>query len=224
VIYRHFVFDLDGTLIDSRQDLADAANAMLATYGAPPLPVPDVVAMVGEGAKVLVTRALTRAGVATDPDEALPRFLDAYDARLTATTTPYPGVIDTLAHLHAVACVSVLTNKPQAHTDRVLAGLGLASSIHRAIGGDSVHGRKPAPDGLQALVLGSGVPGDETLMVGDSWVDVETAVAARVDACLVSYGFGYASVGEEARRAARHPVPQIDVLLAMAPARAQQGR
>lgn len=206
MIYRHFVFDLDGTLIDSRQDLADAANAMLATYGAPALPVPEVVAMVGEGAKVLVTRALARAGVAADPDEALPRFLAAYDARLTATTTPYPGVLDTLAHLHAIGHVSVLTNKPQAATDRVLAGLGLAPSITTAIGGDSSYGRKPGPAALLALVAGSGIAAEQTLMVGDSWVDVATAAAAGIDACLVSYGFGYAAVDAAHRDAARFTV------------------
>jgi phosphoglycolate phosphatase len=94
VFYRHFVFDLDGTLIDSRQDLADAANAMLATYDAPPLPVPAVVAMVGEGARTLVSRVLAAANRdrIVDVDEALERFLTAYDARLVATTLPYDGV------------------------------------------------------------------------------------------------------------------------------------
>jgi len=212
VIYRHFVFDLDGTLIDSRQDLADAANAMLATYGAPPLPVADVVAMVGEGAYVLVTRALARAGVPADPDEALPRFLAAYDARLTATTTPYPDVLDTLAHLRRVAHVSVLTNKPQGATARVLAGLGLSAHIAAVIGGDSPYGRKPAPDALLALAEGSGVPVAETLMVGDSWVDVATAGAAGVDACLVSYGFGYAAVDERYRAQARYTVASVSEL------------
>jgi phosphoglycolate phosphatase len=203
VSYRHFVFDLDGTLIDSRQDLADAANAMLATYDASPLPVADVVAMVGEGAHMLVTRALARAAVAASPDEALPRFLAAYDARLTATTRPYPGVLDTLAYLHAVGHVSVLTNKPQVATDRVLAGLGLAPFVSSAIGGDSPFGRKPAPEALLALVRASGVPSAETLMIGDSWVDVATAAAAGIDACLVSYGFGYAAVDDAHRATAR---------------------
>ena len=214
--YRHFVFDLDGTLIDSRQDLADAANAMLATYDAPALPVPDVVAMVGEGAHMLVTRALTRAGVAADPDEALPRFLAAYDARLTATTRPYPGVLDTLAYLHGRGHVSVLTNKPQAATDRVLIELGLAAFIGRTIGGDSQYGRKPAPAALLALMAARAVPADETLMVGDSWVDVATATAAGVDACLVSYGFGYAAVDAAHRAAARFTVAAFDELRGLA--------
>lgn len=218
MIYRHFVFDLDGTLIDSRQDLADAANAMLASYGAPPLPVGDVVAMVGEGARVLVTRALARAGVGADADEALPRFLEAYDARLTATTVPYAGVPDTLAHLHAVAHVSVLTNKPQRPTERVLEALGLGRHVDASIGGDTSHGRKPAPGALAALVARSGVPAAQTLLVGDSWVDVATARAGGVDACLVSYGFGYGAVDAEHRGAARWTIASFGELTRLAPA------
>jgi phosphoglycolate phosphatase len=217
VIYRHFVCDLDGTLIDSRQDLADAANAMLASYGAPPLPVPAVVAMVGEGARTLVERALARAGLEADPDDALPRFLAAYDARLTATTVPYPGVAEVLGRLHAVARVSVLTNKPQRPTDAILDALGLSAHVDAAIGGDSPHGRKPAPGALQALVAQAGMPAAETLMIGDSWVDVETATAAGVDACLVAFGFGYPAVGPAHRAQARWTIDAIDALIARAP-------
>jgi phosphoglycolate phosphatase len=211
-MYRHFVFDLDGTLIDSRQDLADAANAMLATYGAPPLPVADVVAMVGEGARMLVARSLTRADVPADPDEALPRFLDAYDERLTTTTTLYPGVPATLAQLRRGARVSVLTNKPQQPTDAILAALGIASLVDAAIGGDTNHGRKPAPAALHALIDQSGVPAAETLMIGDSWVDVATATAAGVDACLAAYGFGYSAVDATHRNQARWTIATVDEL------------
>ncbi len=203
MFYRHFVFDLDGTLIDSRQDLADAANAMLATYGAPALPVDAVVAMVGEGATVLVTRALARAGLTANPDQALPRFLAAYDERLTATTRLYPGVAETLARVHRDARVSVLTNKPQAATDAILAALGVAPFVDEAIGGDTAHGRKPSPAALLALVARADIPAAETLLVGDSWVDVATASAAGIDACLVAYGFGYPAVDAEHRAQAR---------------------
>jgi phosphoglycolate phosphatase len=206
VIYRHFVFDLDGTLIDSRQDLADAANAMLHTYGARSLPVDDVVAMVGEGAGILVARALARAGVDIDPDDALPRFLAAYDERLTVNTVPYAGVAETLARLNGPAHVSVLTNKPQQPTDRILAALGLASHVHAALGGDTPHGRKPSPGALAVLIERSGVPARETLMVGDSWVDVATAQAGGIDACLVAYGFGYPAVDAMHRALARWTV------------------
>ena len=217
MIYRHFVFDLDGTLIDSRQDLADAANAMLALWGAPPLPTDAVTAMVGEGARTLVARALAAAHLDADPDEALPVFLDAYDARLVASTVPYPGVPETLARLHGVARVSVLTNKPQRHTDRVLEALGLAPFVHAAIGGDTTHGRKPAPAGLAALVAASDVEPGATLLVGDSWVDVATATAGGVDACLVTYGFGYAAVDAHHRAAARWTVEHAGDLARFAP-------
>jgi phosphoglycolate phosphatase len=212
VFYRHFVFDLDGTLIDSRQDLADAANAMLASYGAAPLPVADVVAMVGEGARTLVSRVLARARVDVDLDEALVRFLAAYDACLVATTHPYDGVRDLLARLHATAHVSVLTNKPQHATDRVLEALGLAPHVHAAIGGDTALGRKPEPHGLMALMARSGIAAADTLMVGDSWVDVATARAASIDACLVSYGFGYAAVDADHRALARCTITTIGEL------------
>ncbi|HTV01647.1 MAG TPA: HAD-IA family hydrolase [Luteitalea sp.] len=214
VFYRHFVFDLDGTLIDSRQDLADAANAMLATYDAPALPMAAVVAMVGEGARTLVSRVLAAAGRDgdVDVDEALERFLTAYDVRLVATTAPYDGVRDTLVTLHAAARVSVLTNKPQRATDRVLDELGLSRYIHAAIGGDTALGRKPGPAGLHALIADSGVTPADTVMVGDSWVDVATARAAGVDACLVSYGFGYAGADADHRTQARCTIASFDEL------------
>ena len=208
------MFDLDGTLIDSRQDLADAANAMLATYDAPPLPLAAVVAMVGEGARTLVARVLAAAGRDSDVDvaEALERFLTAYDVRLVATTLPYDGVRETLAALHADARVSVLTNKPQRATDRVLDELGLVRHVDAATGGDTALGRKPEPAGLLALIADSDVAAADTLMVGDSWVDVATARAAGVDACLVSYGFGYAGVDADHRAHARFTIASFTEL------------
>lgn len=212
MIYRHFVFDLDGTLIDSRQDLADAANAMLASYGASPLPLPSIVAMVGEGARLLVARTLAGAGVAADPDDALPRFIEAYDRRLTATTRLYDGVAETLERLHGDARVSVLTNKPQQATDAILAAFGVAPFVDVAIGGDTAYGRKPAPDALQALIALAAVPASDTLMVGDSWVDVATATAGGIDACLVAYGFGYPAVDPDHRRQARWTIAAFEEL------------
>ena len=97
----------------------------------------------------------------------------------------------TLAQLRQGARVSVLTNKPQQPTDAILSALGIASLVDAAIGGDTSHGRKPAPAALHALIDQSGVPAAETLMIGDSWVDVATATAAGIDACLAAYGFGY---------------------------------
>lgn len=220
MIYRHFVFDLDGTLIDSRQDLADAANALLATYAAAPLPVEAIVAMVGEGARVLVERVLRRAEIDVDVDEALARFVTAYDARLTAHTRPYEGVPALLDALVADDCrLSVLTNKPQRSTDLLLEALGLRRSLGDVIGGDTAYGRKPAPDGLRALIARAGVPVDETVMVGDSWVDLATARDAGVDACLAAYGFGAAGVDAAARASARVIVETPLAIRALAPPR-----
>lgn len=188
---RLIVFDLDGTLIDSRRDLADSANALLASFDAPPLPDAAVVAMVGEGARTLVARVLDAAGVTTDVDHALTRFLDLYDARLTHHTHLYPGVVDTVQALatRGVA-MGVLTNKPYRPTVSLLEHFQLAGVFREVIGGDGAHGRKPEPAGLLAMVHAAGVTPDETLMVGDSWVDVETARRAGVRAAFADYGFG----------------------------------
>ena len=161
---------------------------------------------------MLVARALTRADIPADPDEALPRFLDAYDERLTITTTLYPGVAATLAQLRRGARVSVLTNKPQQPTDAILSALGISSLVDAAIGGDTSHGRKPAPAALHALIEQSGVPATETLMIGDSWVDVATATAAGIDACLAAYGFGYPAVDTTHRNQARWTIATVDEL------------
>lgn len=218
--YRHFVFDLDGTLIDSRQDLADAANALLALHGVAPLPVADVAAMVGEGARTLVERVLRRAGLITvldDLDQALADFLDAYDQRLAVHTHAYEGVTAMLAHLADAGCyLSVLTNKPQQATDRVLDALGLRAPFTAVTGGDTSWGRKPEPHGLLALINASGHAAEQTLMVGDSWVDARTAAAAGVDACLVTYGFGYAGVDDETRERVRWQVSSPRDLMALA--------
>ena len=109
---RLVVFDLDGTLIDSRQDLADAANATLVAFGHPAIPAADVTAMVGEGAAVLLERAFGARG-ATPPETALALFLQAYGERLTAHTRPYDGSLECVRTLAAAMAVAVLTNKPQ---------------------------------------------------------------------------------------------------------------
>jgi phosphoglycolate phosphatase len=187
---RLIVFDLDGTLIDSRRDLAESGNALLAGFDVPPLPDEAVVAMVGEGARTLVSRILDARGVKADVDAALTRFLQLYDDRLTNHTDLYPGVRETLADLKDRAALAVLTNKPQAPTDRLLMHFGLSGWFVDVIGGDTPFGRKPDPAGLNALRRRVGAAADETLMVGDSWVDIETARRAGTRACFAGYGFG----------------------------------
>jgi len=186
---RLIAFDLDGTLVDSRQDLADSANELIEELGGTPLSTDAIALMVGEGAGVLVRRALVAAGLSESAD-ALPRFLSIYDKRLLNNTKLYPGLRDVLSLARAIGSVAVLTNKPLAPTERILAALGLGDVVEHVIGGDGPYPRKPDPAGLFALMQAVGADADSTLLVGDSQVDRETARRAGTLCCLVTYGFG----------------------------------
>jgi phosphoglycolate phosphatase len=196
---RLIVFDLDGTLIDSRRDLADAANALIAELGGAPLNVDAITSMVGEGARMLVQRTLTAAQLAVDPDAVLPRFLDLYDERLLAHTTLYPGTSDALRVLREHATLALLTNKPRHHTLRILAGLAIADWFgeDQVVGGDGPLGRKPDPSGLRHLMAKADASAAATTLVGDSAIDLRTARAAGVRVCLVRYGFGFPLAASE---------------------------
>lgn len=186
------VFDLDGTLVDSRRDLADSVNALLEERGARRLPEEAIGEMVGDGAKQLVERACAAAGV-VDDGGALARFLDLYDARLIVHTRPYPGTDAMLASLAARGIrLAVCTNKPQAAAERVLAGLDLARWFDAGVlGAEGAHPRKPDPAGLLWLAREAGVAISSTLMVGDASQDVETARRAGARMCVARYGFGF---------------------------------
>ena len=185
------VFDLDGTLVDSSRDLASSTNAMLADLGATQLSEQVVASLVGEGAAVLVRRALERSGLAADTPGALDRFLAHYDTRLLETTRPYSGMLETLTQLGEHHRLAVLTNKPSQPTARILEGLGMDGFFSDVIGGDSTFGRKPDPAGLLALVDRAHTSPAETLMIGDSPVDLATAERAGTRVCMARYGFGY---------------------------------
>ena len=186
------VFDLDGTLIDSRRDLSDAANALVRELGGRPLTEDEVTAMVGEGAAVLVRRALAAAGVDPRHPGALDRFLELYGERLTVHTRVYEGILEALSALadEGVA-LAVLTNKPQAHTGVILERLSLAPFFEHVVGGDTAAGRKPDPAGLLQIVGRAGTAAARTVLVGDSPIDLATARRAGTGACLARYGFGY---------------------------------
>ena len=185
------VFDLDGTLVDSKRDLADAANALITELGGSALPEDRIADMVGEGAAVLVRRALTASHLDPDTPDALRRFLALYDERLLNHTALYPGMRDALEALARVASMSVLTNKPARATERMLDGLGIRPLFRDVIGGDTSFGRKPDPAGLAELMARASANPSSTLMVGDSRIDLLTARAAGTHVCLARYGFGY---------------------------------
>jgi len=186
-----FVFDLDGTLIDSRRDLADAANALVVERGGSPLPVDAIARMVGEGAAVLVRRALTAVGLDPESPAALPRFLELYDDRLLAHTRLYDGTRETLEALATDAPLAVLTNKPARATLAILEGLGVAPFFKWIVGGDGPWPRKPSPAALEQLMTRAATAPLQTVMIGDSAIDLATARAAGTRVCLARYGFGF---------------------------------
>jgi phosphoglycolate phosphatase len=187
---RLIAFDLDGTLIDSRRDLADSANQLIAELGGTPLSEDAIAGMVGGGAALLVKRALDAAGLDHPPD-ALTRFLQIYDTRLVNHTRVYDGILEALHSVRHHARLGVLTNKPSAPTEKLLEAFAIRDLFQSVIGGDGPYPRKPDPQGLLAMMAMTGATPERTLMVGDSAIDFETARRASVRCCLVSYGFGF---------------------------------
>lgn len=193
------VFDLDGTLVDSSVDLVNAVNALITDLGGAPLPHQAIVHMVGEGAAVLVRRALAAAALDPETPGALDRFLAHYDPHLLDHTIPYPGIVETLETLHPRVPLAVLTNKPSRATELVLAGLSLRRFFREVIGGDTSWGRKPHPAGLLHLAASAGVVPARVLVVGDSPIDLAAARNAGARICLARYGFGYRFSPEDFR-------------------------
>jgi phosphoglycolate phosphatase len=183
------IFDLDGTLIDSKRDLVNSVNATRAFAGLTTLADDVVASYVGNGAPVLVRRAFPDV---TDAEHArlLRYFLDYYRDHMLDATTLYPGVREALDRMHAAdVALAVLTNKPVRFSVGLLEGLGIDMHFFRIYGGNSFEEKKPNPIGIRMLMEESGAARERTLMVGDSAVDILTARNARVPACGVRWGF-----------------------------------
>jgi phosphoglycolate phosphatase len=183
------IFDLDGTLIDSRRDITTAINRTRAGYGLPPLLLEQVVTMVGEGARLLVERALGSDVPSEGIDEALARYLDHYKDVCLDETRPYPGIEEMLATLARTYPLALLSNKGEELSRLVLRGLGLDRHFREILGGDSLPTRKPDPAGLHLLAGRLGVPVELLLLVGDTRIDGETAANAGSAFALVEWGF-----------------------------------
>jgi phosphoglycolate phosphatase len=186
---RALIFDLDGTLIDSKADLAHSVCATLEHMGRPSLPHETIYGYVGNGAAVLVRRALGESVTDAEADEGLRFFLSYYRAHMLDNTVTYPGVregLELLAH-HPMA---VLTNKPVRFSEAILDGLGLSPYFRYVYGGNSFETKKPDPEGANILLRDLGVAPREAMIVGDSDVDVRTARNAGTWACGMSYGLG----------------------------------
>jgi phosphoglycolate phosphatase len=213
VVYEHVAFDLDGTLVDSRADLAGAVNHVLRALGLPDQPPETLYGYVGEGARMLVQRAL---GPTHEDrlDEAVALFMAHYGAHLLDATRPYPGIVEVLAALEARAvALSVLSNKPEAMSRSILEGLGLAHRFVGVVGGNSLPSRKPDPAGLEHLRALTGTPRERMLLVGDSAVDVRTARAAEVAFCGVAWGLSpEALAAARPERTIEHPAELLAVV------------
>ena len=186
---RAFVFDLDGTVIDSKMDLVYSVNAMLRELGRHELPPEKVASYIGHGASQLIASSLGADASEEERREGLAIFLAHYAEHKLDQTRPYPGVAEALDAL-AGHPMAVLTNKPTQLSVEILEGLGLAKFFRAIHGADSFEKRKPDPSGALSIVNELSATPAESAMVGDSDVDMQTARNAGMMAIGVSYGFG----------------------------------
>ena len=183
------VFDLDGTLVDSGEDIARSVNELLERGGRTALPHERIKSYVGDGVRKLLERSL---GDAEAPEIARAEklYLSIYRRRLLETTRPYPGVVPALEALHRELPLAVLTNKPVRESLLVLEGLHLRRYFRAVYGGDSFAAKKPDPVGVRFLREELEATAEETLFVGDSTIDSRTARNAGVRFCLFRRGLG----------------------------------
>ncbi|HEY3618859.1 MAG TPA: HAD-IA family hydrolase [Candidatus Sulfotelmatobacter sp.] len=200
---RLVIFDLDGTLIDSRLDLVHSVNAALRHIGRPELPDDVIASYVGDGAPILIQRALGTEAA----DEALVRkglefFLSYYREHKLDYTTVYPGIPEALAAIQTSNGVrrqmAVLTNKPVNPSRAIVDALGLGQYFSQVYGGNSFVTKKPDPEGARKLLAESGVAPEQAAIVGDSHVDVRTGRNAGLWTVGVTYGFATHTLEDEA--------------------------
>ena len=184
--YELLIFDLDGTLIDTRQDIANSANIMLARYGLDGKSVAEVTSYVGDGIAVFVQRCIGDEKV--NFDEAVSMFTGIYTERLLENTRLYPGIMELLDQLNMYR-KAVLTNKAYGPSKTITDGLGLTPHFEMVVGGDTLPRKKPFPDGVNYILENTGVDRGKTLVIGDGRNDILTAADTDVRSVYVSWGF-----------------------------------
>lgn len=184
------IFDLDGTLIDSSTDLAISTNATRAEFGMEPLDPSLISSYVGNGAEMLVRRAMGPETPETRVQEAHAFFLKYYRAHALENTKPYPGICELIEQVADRGYTqAILTNKPERISFDIIGALQLQKYFFRVYGGNSLPAKKPDPIGISTLMKDAGTSLADTVMVGDSAVDVQTARNAGVRSCGVLWGF-----------------------------------
>jgi phosphoglycolate phosphatase len=208
------IFDLDGTLIDSKLDLALSVNATLKHLGRPRLDDETIFSYVGQGAPTLIRRVV---GDDADPAEVqrgLEFFLAYYREHKLDNTRLYPGTEETLRLVArgtngTPRTLAVLTNKPERVSREILAGLGVGEMFRLIYGGNTFETKKPDPQGLLAILANTGATSRAAMIVGDSDVDVQTGINAGVWTCGVTYGFGNLQENSDSLDLLIHSLPEL---------------
>ena len=188
--YALVVFDLDGTLVDSASDIAEAVNRTLVDWSLQRVEESVIRGWIGDGARALVTSAFAHAGKTIELDEVMPGFMVHYADCLLLCPTVYPCVVETLQSLRSAGiAVAICTNKPERFVRPLLDALQLGHFFECIVGGDTLPERKPSAMPLLHVVDHFGLQVSQCVMVGDSVTDVETAMAANMPMALVTYGY-----------------------------------
>lgn len=196
------MFDLDGTLVDSAADIHAALDRLMAARGLPGFARPEVIAMIGDGVRVLVTRALAARGLPFE-EAALASFMADYEAEAAVLTRPFEGIPAVLDRLAAQGWrMAVCTNKPEAAARHLLDALDLSRHFAALGGGDSFPVRKPDPDHLRATLVAAGAAPDRAVMIGDHHNDMRAAAGCGVPCIFAGWGYGPAHMAEGAPVAA----------------------
>ena len=182
------IYDLDGTLIDSVQDIVSAVNYMLIELKLPSRSQAEIRGFIGEGIQSLVERSLGAEHISKSA-YALKILRERYSEHLLDHTKLYPDVREVLGHFAAKKQV-VVTNKPEQFSIKVLEGLGIRKFFSVVIGGDSVRTKKPSPEAVFYVLNQSHVPPEKAVIIGDSAIDIETGRNAKITTCAVTYGLG----------------------------------
>ena len=181
------IFDLDGTLIDSRIDIANSVNYTLKQLGLNPLDERVILGYVGDGVRSLIERTLSPSNLNLF-ERGLSTFLAYYSEHLLDNTFFFPGVTETL-NFFADKKMAVISNKPEVLSINTLKGLGISNFFKAVVGGDTLEKKKPAPEPVLKVLEDLNVGREKAIIVGDSYVDIEAGKAAGIMTCGVTYGF-----------------------------------
>ena len=194
---RLLIFDLDGTLVDSSQDIADALNYAIKPYGVPEITVTETIALVGEGVRRLIGKVIEQKNGGMDESQLLHRFIEYYSQHLIDHTLPYPGTEEALQHLWPYS-KAVVSNKNENFTVDILGNLGLLKYFDYVAGGDTISEKKPSPAPVLRVLKRFGVEPNGALLVGDSIYDMEAGRRAGLRRVAAMYGYGSPGFSEAA--------------------------